>query len=170
MARAGGEGRIRGPRPFVPVGDTNQDKRGAFCPDWCPGWCLQPGQNAPVPPLARLAVGPGTKATYCPGSKGCRDKWPGTKTYSVVVTPTFLTIALLCTHRTHLLISYGKPISYYQQLAYAAFIHACPSLIQIFPYTVINVSKFARRESAKLSLAFTVISPNPNPNPMRCLI
>ena len=25
--------------------------------------------------------------------------------------PTFLTIALLCTHRTHLLISYGKPIS-----------------------------------------------------------
>ena len=35
--------------------------------------------------LARLAVGPGTKATYCPGPKGCRDKWPGTKAYSVVV-------------------------------------------------------------------------------------
>ena len=37
------------------------------------------------PPLTRLAVGPGTKATYCPGPKGCRDKWPGTKAYSVVV-------------------------------------------------------------------------------------
>ena len=47
---------IRGPRPFVPVGDTNRDKR-------------------PMSPLlARLAVGPGTKATYCPGPKGCRDK------------------------------------------------------------------------------------------------
>ena len=51
----------------------------------CPGWRHQPGQKAPVPPLARLAVGPGTKATYCPGPKGCRDKWPRTKTYSVVV-------------------------------------------------------------------------------------
>ena len=59
--------RIRGPRPFVPVGDTNRDKR-------------------PMSPLlARLAVGPGTKATYCPGPKGCRDKWPGTKACSVVV-------------------------------------------------------------------------------------
>ena len=29
----GGRGKgIRGPRPFVPVGDTNRDKRGAFCP------------------------------------------------------------------------------------------------------------------------------------------
>ena len=77
MARAGGEGR----GPFVPVGTTNRDKRLPFCP----GWCLKPGQKAPVPPLARLAVGLGTKATYCPGSKGCRDKWPGTKAYSVVV-------------------------------------------------------------------------------------
>ena len=78
----GGRGKgIRGPRPFVPVGDTNRDKRGSFCP----GWWFQPGQKAPVPPLARLAVGPGTKATYCPRPKGCRDKWPGTKDYSVVV-------------------------------------------------------------------------------------
>ena len=56
----------KGP-PFVPVGVCNRDK------------------NAPVPPLARLAVGPGIKATYCPGPKGCRDKWPGTKACSVVV-------------------------------------------------------------------------------------
>ena len=40
------------------------------------------------PLLARLAVGPGTKATYCPGPKGCRDKWPGTKACSVVVAGT----------------------------------------------------------------------------------
>ena len=54
--------------PFVPVGASNRDKRPLS------------------PPLARLAVGPGTKATYCPGPKGCRDKWPETKAYSVVVT------------------------------------------------------------------------------------
>ena len=52
---------------------------------FCPGWCLQPGQKTPVPPLARLAVGPGTKATYCPGPKGSRDKWAETKACSVVV-------------------------------------------------------------------------------------
>jgi len=65
----------------TPVGGSNRDKR----PPFCPGWCLQPGQKAPVPLLARLAVGSGTKATYCPRPKGCRDKWPGIKTYSVVV-------------------------------------------------------------------------------------
>ena len=64
----GGRGKgIRGARPFVPVGGTNRDKR------------------PPSPPLARLAVGPGTKATYCPGPKGNRDKRPGTKACSVVV-------------------------------------------------------------------------------------
>ena len=53
--------------PFIPVGGSNWDKR-------------------PVsPPLARLAVGPGTKATYCPGPKGYRDKWPGTNACFVVV-------------------------------------------------------------------------------------
>ena len=31
-----------GQGPFVPVGDTNRDKRGAFYP----GWWLQPGQKA----------------------------------------------------------------------------------------------------------------------------
>ena len=78
----GGRGKgIRGPRSFVPVGDTNRDKRGAFCP----GWWFQLGQKAHVPPLARLAVGPRTKATYCPGPKDNRDKWPGTKACSVVV-------------------------------------------------------------------------------------
>ena len=104
----GGRGKgIRGPRSFVPVGDTNRDKRGGpfipvggsnrgpFVPvgatnrdkrpPFCPGWYLQLGQKAPVPPLTRLAVGPGTKATYCPGPKGCRDKWPGTKACFVVV-------------------------------------------------------------------------------------
>src|SRR6185437_9304487 len=75
--------RLRG--HFVPVGTTNRDKRLPFCP----GWCLQPGQKAPSPPLARLAVGPGTKATYCPGPKGCRDKWPGTKACFVVVEASF---------------------------------------------------------------------------------
>ena len=53
--------------PFVLVGVTNLDKRPLS------------------PPLARLAVGPGTKATYCPGPKGCRDKWPGIKACFVVV-------------------------------------------------------------------------------------
>ena len=113
----GGRGKgIRGPRSFVPVRDTNQDKRGPFIPvdgsnrdkrlrgpfvpvgatnrdkrpPFCPGWCLQPGQKAPVPPpsplpLARLVVGPETKATYCSGPKGCRDKWPGTKVCFIVV-------------------------------------------------------------------------------------
>ena len=53
--------------PFVPVGASNRDKR-------------------PLSPLlAWLAVGPGTKATYYPGPKGCRDKWLGIKVSSVVV-------------------------------------------------------------------------------------
>ena len=54
--------------PFVPVGASNRDKR-------------------PMSPaLARLAVRPGIKAIFCPGPKGSRDKWPGTKACSVVVT------------------------------------------------------------------------------------
>ena len=55
---------------FVPVGGYNRDKR-----------------PCPPPPLTRLAVGPGTKATYCPGPKGCLDKWPRTKACSIVVRP-----------------------------------------------------------------------------------
>src|SRR6185437_3297942 len=47
--------RLRG--PFVPVGTTNRDKRLPFCP----GWCLQPGQKAPVPPAG-------------PASRWTRDK------------------------------------------------------------------------------------------------
>ena len=73
--------RLRG--PFVPVGATNRDKR----PPFCPGWCLQPGQKAHVPPLARQAIGPGTKVTYCLGPKDSRNKWSRTKTYFVVVPP-----------------------------------------------------------------------------------
>ena len=92
--------KIKGPRPFVPVGDTNRDKRGCLLSrlvaptgtKGCVGLLsrLVPptgikGPCRPHPPLARLAVGPGTKATYCPGPKGYRDKWPGTKAYSVEV-------------------------------------------------------------------------------------
>ena len=55
--------------PFVPVGVSNRDKRHLS------------------PLLAQLAVGPGIKAIFCPGPKGSRDKWSGTKVYSVVVLP-----------------------------------------------------------------------------------
>ena len=61
--------------------DYNRDKSTTFDP----GWWLQPRQKAPVPPLAQLAIGPGIKATFCPGPKDSRDKWPGTKPCSVVV-------------------------------------------------------------------------------------
>ena len=51
----GGRGKgIRGPRSFVPIGDTNWDKR----PPFCPGWCLQPGQKASVP-----SAGPASRWT-----------------------------------------------------------------------------------------------------------
>ena len=66
---------------FVPGGATNRDKRGPF---------VRVGGSTrdkkPLSPtLARLAVGPGTKATFCPEPKGNRDKWPGRKAYFVVV-------------------------------------------------------------------------------------
>src|SRR6185312_10016630 len=86
--------------PFIPVGTTNRDKRvtllsGLVLPTgikrgwtFCPGWSHQPGQKGgllyglvvppgtkgPCPLLARLAFGPGTKATFCPGPKCNRDK------------------------------------------------------------------------------------------------
>src|SRR6185369_1095511 len=62
---AGGQG------PFVPVGSTNRDKRGAFCPGWwfkpgqkarvafCPGGSHQAGQKDPL--LSRLVSPTGTK-------------------------------------------------------------------------------------------------------------
>src|SRR6185312_9528166 len=54
----GGRGKgVRGPRSFVPVGDTNRDKRGPIYPSWC----LQPGQKAPDPPAG-------------PASRWTRDK------------------------------------------------------------------------------------------------
>ena len=64
---------IRRPRSFVPVGATNRDKRSAqpFVPV---GGTNQDKRPPLSPPLARLAVGPETKATYCPGPKGNRDK------------------------------------------------------------------------------------------------
>src|SRR6185312_12045249 len=43
---------IKGVGPFVPGGATNRDKRGAFCP----GWWLHPGQKAPVPPAGPASL------------------------------------------------------------------------------------------------------------------
>ena len=43
---------------------------------FCPGWCLQPGQKAHVPPAG-------------PVSRWTRDKWPVTKACSVVVLPIY---------------------------------------------------------------------------------
>ena len=85
------------PEPLVPVGPTNRDKRGSFCPSWC----LQPGPKAPIPLPARLAVGPGTKATFGPGSKDNRDKWLGSKACSVVVNQSKIRCISLTLHATH---------------------------------------------------------------------
>src|SRR6185437_8895779 len=70
--------------PFVRVGNTNRNKRvllswlvpptGIKGSPFCPGWCYQLVQKAPVPPLALLAFVPWTKATFCPGPKCNRDK------------------------------------------------------------------------------------------------
>ena len=66
---------------FVRIGVTNRDKRvGSFVPGGATN-----RDKRPLSPLARLAVGPGIKATCCPGPKGCRDKWPETKAYSLIV-------------------------------------------------------------------------------------
>ena len=78
---SGGRGKgIRGPRPFVPVGDINRDRMGAFCPGWwiqpgqkarvpfCPGCIHQPGQNAPI--LSRLVDITGTKGLGPPRLPG----------------------------------------------------------------------------------------------------
>ena len=81
---------------LIPVGASNRDKRvtllaGLVLPIGIKGLDLlsrvEPptGTKGSCPPLARLAVGSGTKATFCPGPKGSRDKWPGTKACSVVV-------------------------------------------------------------------------------------
>ena len=59
---SGGRGKgIRGPRPFVPVGASNRDKR-------------------PLPP-----AGPASRWTRDKSHLLSRDKWPETKAYSVVV-------------------------------------------------------------------------------------
>src|SRR6185437_9548880 len=48
-----------GPRSlFVPVGATNRDKRPLFCP----GWCLQPGQNSLAPLSPSLSPRPSHSA------------------------------------------------------------------------------------------------------------
>ena len=72
--------------PFIPVGGSNRDNRlrGPFVPVGA----INRDKRPLSPPLARLAVGPGTKATYCLGPQGCRDKWPGTKACFVVVIKT----------------------------------------------------------------------------------
>ena len=71
----------KGPRSFVSVGDTNRDKKG----DLLSRLVAPIRTKGPCPPLARLVVVPGIKATYYPGPKGCRDKWPVTKICCVVV-------------------------------------------------------------------------------------
>ena len=96
----GGRGKgIRGPRSFVPVGNTNRDRTKGPCnllsrlepPTGIKGHPFVPigasnrNKRLMSPPLARLAVGLGTKTTYCPGPKDCRNKWSGTKACSVVV-------------------------------------------------------------------------------------
>ena len=53
----GGSTRDKRPNPFIPVGNTNPDKRMTLLSRlvaptrtkglFCPGWCYQPGQNAP---------------------------------------------------------------------------------------------------------------------------
>ena len=50
-------GGTKGPTPFIPVGNTNPDKRVTLLSrlvvptgikgPFCPGWCYQPGQKAP---------------------------------------------------------------------------------------------------------------------------
>ena len=100
--------------------------KGVFCPGWwlqpglkgwafCSRWSHQPGQKEdlwcrlvpptetkdPYPPLARLAVGPGTKATFGPGSKDNRDKWLGSKACSVVVNQSKIRCISLTLHATH---------------------------------------------------------------------
>ena len=74
---SGGRGKgIRGPRSFVPVGTTNWDQRP---PPFVSVGGLNRDKRQLSTPLARLAVGPRTKATFCPEPKGSRDKWPRTK-------------------------------------------------------------------------------------------
>ena len=70
-----------GQKAQIPVGATNRDEKILFCP----GWWLQPGQKAPDSPPAGLAVGPGIKTPFGPGSNGSRDKKSGTKACCVVV-------------------------------------------------------------------------------------
>ena len=111
FVRVGNTNRPRQKGPFVRVGTTNRDKRvtllsGLVLPTGIKGLGLLSRLEPPTgtkggpfvrvgtsnrdkrplsAPLARLAFRPGTKATYYPGPKGCRDKWPGTKACSVVV-------------------------------------------------------------------------------------
>ena len=72
VQRLAGPGGRQG--PFVPVGDTNRDKRVAFYPGWwlqpgqkaraafCLGWCLQLGQNSLAPLSPSLSPRPSHSA------------------------------------------------------------------------------------------------------------
>jgi len=81
---AGGQG------PFVPVGDTNRDKRGAFCPGWCLLSRLEPPTGTkglgplipfPLPPpepfsslvLAVFGSGEGSSCSFL--HHICEDLW-----------------------------------------------------------------------------------------------
>src|SRR6185312_15967063 len=71
---AGGQG------PFVPVGDTNRDKRGTFCPGWWfqPGRLVVPtGTKGPRRLLSRLQPPTGTKVPpFVPVGASNRDTRP----------------------------------------------------------------------------------------------
>ena len=80
--RQGGErDKTYGQECFIPVVGYTRDR----CTFFCPGWWLQPGQKTPDSPPAGLAVGPGIKTPFGPGSNGSRDKKSGTKACCVVV-------------------------------------------------------------------------------------
>ena len=57
---------------FVPVGGSNRDKR--LRVPFVPVGVSNRDKRPLSPPLAWLAVGPGTKATYCPEPKSSQDK------------------------------------------------------------------------------------------------
>ena len=95
---AGGQG------PFVPVGATNRDKN----PPFCPGWCLQPGQNslAPLSPslsppepfsslvLAVLGSGEGSSCSFL--HHICEDLWFPVHPSALKVWGLFFSSSLAC--------------------------------------------------------------------------
>ena len=71
LGRGRGRG-IRRPRSFVPVGDTNRDKRGAFYP----GCWLQPGQKVARAFVPVGATNQDKRPLFVPVGVSNRDKTP----------------------------------------------------------------------------------------------